>query len=466
MVPMPSPGSRWLRWGLAAVCVFLLLVGGAVAFVLLHKPGNVSHPNLSFTSPTTTAAAQPPRKKKVVVNNFQWPRYGYDAARTRYFAARGLNPPLHVGWRYNDGALLEFPPVIYQNTMYLIDDGGTAKALNKRSGHVIWHHRLGTLAAASPGFDIRDKLVYVPLLSKSGTTPGNGLFVALSMKTGRTVWAHPVPAGSESSPLVWKRSVIFGDQAGNVVALDARHGHQLWAYHASGAVKGGPALANGIVYFGDYAGRAYAVSLKTGHQVWAVSTNGAHFGFGSGNFYSSPAVAFGRVYMGNTDGRVYSFAARTGQLAWATATSAYVYSSPAVNDTPGLGPTVYLGSYDGTFYAFNAQSGAIRWTHPAGSRISGSPTIVNNVVYFSALGTKNTIGLDARTGRQVFAFPDGAFNPVIADYKAIYLVGYSTVYQMLPRARARKHVTRVHARAAAAHAKAVQRKRNKRSKKP
>jgi outer membrane protein assembly factor BamB len=423
MAAMRSLGSRrWLRWGLAAVAGLLLVSGGAAAFLLLHKPGNVSHPNLSFTPPTTTAAASPP-KKKVVVNNFQWPRYGYDLGRNRYFAARGLGPPLRVGWRFDDFALLEFPPVIYQNTMYLIDDAGSTKALNKLNGHVIWQRKLGTLAAASPGYDIRDQLVFVPLLADSGTTPGGGQFAALSMKTGRVVWSHDVPAGTESSPLVSGGSVIFGDQAGNVVALDVRHGHELWSYHASAAVKGGPSLANGIVYFGDYAGRAYALNFRTGHQIWAVSTNGARFGFGSGNFYSSPAVAFGRVYMGNTDGRVYSFAAKTGQLAWATGTNA----------TPGLGPTVYLGSYDGTFYAFNAQSGAVRWTHPVGSRISGSPTIVNNVVYFSALGSRSTVGLDARSGRQAFSFPDGAFNPVIADYKAIYLVGYSQIYQMLPR---------------------------------
>ena len=113
-----------------------------------------------------------------------------------------------------------------------------------------------------------------------------------------------------------------------------------------------------------------------------MSTNGASFGFGSGNFYSTPAVAFGRVYMGSTDGRVYSFAAGTGALAWATGTGAYVYASAAVENTPGLGPTVYLGSYDGNFYAFNAQSGAIRWSHPAGGKISGSATIVGNVVYY------------------------------------------------------------------------------------
>ena len=171
-----------------------------------------------------------------------------------------------------------------------------------------------------------------------------------------------------------------------------------------------------------------------GHQVWATNTSGADFGFGSGNFYSTPAVAFGRVYMGNTDGRVYSFAANNGQLAWATGTGAYVYASPAVANTPGLGPTVYLGSYDGRFYAFDARSGAIRWSHPSGGKISGSATIVGHVIYYSVLTHRNTIGLDVRTGRPVFLFHDGAFNPVVSDDTGtIYLSGYTMLYQLLPR---------------------------------
>jgi outer membrane protein assembly factor BamB len=94
---------------------------------------------------------------------------------------------------------------------------------------------------------------------------------------------------------------------------------------------------------------------------------------------------------------------------------------------------VYVGSYDGTFYAFDARSGAVRWRHPAGGKISGSATIVGDVIYYSDLGTKSTAGLNVRTGHQVFAFPDGAFNPVIADPGAIYMVGYGAVYQMLPK---------------------------------
>jgi outer membrane protein assembly factor BamB len=436
---MPSPGSRrWLRWGLVAVVVLLVLAGGAVAVLLVHSPHNVSHPDVEFTSPTTSTAAAPPAKKKATpVNNFSWPRYGYDAERTRFFAGpKGLAPPLRVGWTFQDYALLEFPPVIYGNTLYVIDDDGSAKALDTQTGRKLWETKVGTLGAASPALGIKQGLMYVSLLSTNphpGSTPGNGRFAALSMRTGRVVWSKPIPPGTESSPIAFGNSVYFGDQGGTVFSLNATTGHVNWEYHASSAVKGGPSLSNGILYFGDYGGRAYAVNAATGHQVWAVNTSGTEFGFGSGNFYSSPAVAFGRVYMGNTDGRVYSFAARTGQLAWATGTGAYVYASPAVADVPGLGPTVYLGSYDGNFYAFNAQSGAIRWRHPAGGKISGSATIVGNVVYYSDLGTKTTAGLDVRTGHQVFSFPDGAFNPVVADNSAIFLSGYTKLYELLPK---------------------------------
>jgi outer membrane protein assembly factor BamB len=427
---MPSPGSRrWLRYGLAAVVVLLVVAGGAVAYVLAHSPHNVSHPNVEFQIPTTTATP----KKKTLVNNFVWPWYGYDAGRTRAFTAGNVpEPPLHTGWRFQDYALLEFPPVIYGNSLYVMDDDGSAKELDSETGHKVWETKVGTLAAASPALGVKQGLLYLSVLSAHGHAPGDGRFLALSIKTGRIVWSKVIPAGTESSPIAIGNSVYFGDQGGNVYSLNATTGHTNWTYHASGPVKGGPAVSNGVVYFGDYSGRAYAVNAATGHQVWAVNTNGADFGFGSGNFYSTPAVAFGRVYMGNTDGRVYSFAEKTGQLAWATGTGAYVYASAAVDNTPGLGPTIYLGSYDGNFYAFDAKSGAIRWKHAAGGKISGSATIVGNVIYYSDLGTKTTAGLDVRTGRKVFSFPDGAFNPVVADDGAIYLSGYTMLYQMLP----------------------------------
>src|SRR5437588_2152735 len=224
MARMPSPGPRrWRRWGLVAAAVVLVLAGAAVAYVLLHKPGNVSHPNLEFTTPTV-ARAKPPKV-------FEWPRYGYDAARTRYFASgHRLDPPFRVGWKFEDFALLEFPPVIYGHTLFIVDDDGSAKALDARTGHKLWETKLGTLAAASPALGVVQGLVFVPILSihaNAGATaaPGNGKLVALSMKTGHVVWSHAVSAGTESSPLAWKDSVYFGDQSGTVYSLPATDGH-------------------------------------------------------------------------------------------------------------------------------------------------------------------------------------------------------------------------------------------------
>jgi outer membrane protein assembly factor BamB len=320
--------------------------------------------------------------------------------------------------------------VLCGRALYLERNNASIYKISRLDGSVIWRKRIGHLAAASPACG--GGSVYAVLLARGKGIKG-GRAVAVDATTGRTRWSRKIPSRVESSPLLKNGRLFFGSEDGTVYALEAKTGRTIWTYRASGAVKGGPALASGTLYFGDYGGKVHAVSAKTGREVWSVGTSGTRFGFGSGRFYSTPAVAFGRVYLGNTDGRVYSFAASSGTLAWATSTGAYVYASPAVAVTPGLGPTVYIGSYDGSFYAFDARSGAKRWSYATGNRISGSATIVSNVVYFSNLSANDTFGLNVRTGKKVFGWPDGAFNPVVADRRAIYLAGYGNLYELLPK---------------------------------
>jgi outer membrane protein assembly factor BamB len=154
--------------------------------------------------------------------------------------------------------------------------------------------------------------------------------------------------------------------------------------------------------------------------------------------------------MGNTDGRMYSFGARNGALAWATTTGGYVYSSAAVADPPGLGPTVYAGSYDGYLYAFDARSGKVRWRHWAGGKISGAATVIDNDVYYADLATHTSTALNDRTGARVLSFHDGAFTPIVADEQTIFLIGHGSIYEMIPGRRqgAAKHSARHTSRAA------------------
>ncbi|HEV7459152.1 MAG TPA: PQQ-binding-like beta-propeller repeat protein [Solirubrobacteraceae bacterium] len=420
---MSSPGRRRRRWPWIAAAAILLLAGGAVAYVLASKPGDVRNSHAEFV---------PERPAVPKVDTFSWPILGYTLDRRRYFPTNTVKPPYRTRWHLKGQVLLEFPPVIWRGSLYQLSDSGNLRRINKETGHVYWKRRLGTLAAASPA--VGDGNVYVTLLRREGSE--NGSVAALNATTGRIRWSKPVSSRTESSPLLYRGVLYFGDEGGAVYALRAASGRQLWRYSANGAVKGGVALVNGIAYFGDYGGSVHAVRASTGQQVWSSGTSGAAFGFSSGTFYATPAVAFGRVYIGNTDNRMYSFVARTGKLAWARSTGNYVYASPSVADVPGLGPTVYVGSYDGTFNAYNAQSGDTRWTYSAGNSISGGSTIIGNIVYFATLQDTATTGLDIRSGKKVFSFFDGKFDPVISDGKRLYLDGYRDLYALDPRGAA------------------------------
>ncbi len=429
-----------MRWLLSGAGVLVLLVVVAVVFVLVRKPHNVSHPNLSFTATTATTATQTtaarPRPQ-----NFTWALYGYDSARTREFSAEAnLHPPFQRGWTLPAGGPLEFPPVIFGHTLWFENDNATVKSVNAVTGKLNWQKSVGTLSSASPGLAIKQRILVVPTLSDTSRTPGNGQIVAMSMLSGKVLWHHPLASGAEGSALVSRNTVFYGDQAGTLFSANVETGHVNWTFQASGAIKGGAAMSGNNLYIDDYGGHVYDIDPRNGHQIWEASADGGDLGFSSGTFYSTPTVAYGRVYVGNTSGYIYSFAASTGQLAWSYGTGQYVYASAAVANVPGLGPTVYMGSYNGNFYAFNAASGAVRWVHrdAHGDRISGSATVLNDVVYYSDLDDRLTTGLNAKTGKVVFTFNDGAFSPVVADPSHIYLSGGYTLYELGPKRTAKQ----------------------------
>lgn len=459
----PEP-RRWYRRrivvGLGGVVVVLV---GAAAVFAVTRPGDVSNPNVEFREePSQTAVPNDdpaPRKKKQrrgPLEGFRWAQYGYSQDRRRYLpTAQSVRPPFHQRWNWNANVLLEFPPIVVGDRLFLTTNDGRVVALNRNTGKVVWKRDLGYLAASSPAYG--DKRIYVTILERRKGVKA-GRVSALRARDGKLVWSRPLSSRSESSPLYDDGRVYFGAENGSVYALRAGNGSVSWKFGASGAVKGGLALADGKLYFGAYGGRAYALWQRTGRVAWSTGTSGAAFGLAAGNFYATPAVAYGRVYIGNTDGYMYSFSSESGKLAWRRGTGSYVYASPAVAQVPGGKPTVYFGSYDGTFYALDARSGDTRWTHKDGGKISGAATVVGGIVYYSNWGKRNTTALGARTGRRVWTSGRGAFNPVVSNGRTIYVTGFATVAAFEPRSgkKAKK--------AGAGGKKVAKKKRGKRKK--
>jgi outer membrane protein assembly factor BamB len=421
MPPMLRRLPRWF-YILAAVAA-VLAVGGLVGYLIWGRaPGDVSNPDAEFTVPQ-----EQPKPKKRKPADFVWPIFGYTPDRSKYLPVR-LDPPFKKIWRHPADSLLEFPPVLAHNTLYMVTNKGTAVALDARRGKVRWRKSIGSLSAASPAW-WQGRLFMVTL---------DGRVTALRARDGKLLWKKDIPSRTESSPYVRDGRVYFGSEDGTVYALRARNGRTIWTYRAAGAVKAALAFSGGRLFFGDYAGAATAIRARDGHRVWSTSTAGLALGR-SGRFYSSPAVAFGRVYMGNTDGRVYSFTARSGELAWAHSTGNYVYSGPAAANVRGRGPTVFIGSYTGRFYAFDARSGNERWSYQSPGRISGAVSVIGRVVYFADLASRDTHGLDVRTGRPVFRHHGGGFAPPISDGKTLFVTGYATQLAFRPRAQSGRH---------------------------
>lgn len=407
------------RWALIALGLVLLLAGGAVAgyFAFVKKQDDYVNPTAGFeTQPKAPPAKK--RKPRPKPETFKWPIYGFTPDRARFLADVKLRPPYKPIWGFRKSkGLIEFQPVLANGVLYFVNNGGIAWAVNAKNGKPRWHRDIATLNASSPAW--ASNRLFIATLAP-------GAIVSLNAKNGKRLWRRSLPSRAESSPIVVRGVVYFGSEDGTVYALRAKNGRTVWTYHAGGAVKGGLALSKGVLYFGDYSGEVTALRLKDGSKVWSTGTNGASFNR-SGQFYGTAAVAFGRVYLGNTDSFVYSFVAKTGQLAWRRGTGGYVYAAAAVGNVPGTGPTVFIGSYDGNFYAFDARSGNTRWTYNWGDRISGAPTVVGDIVYFSSLGRRDTIGLNVHNGRRAWFWPHGAFNPVISDGKRIYITTTSTV---------------------------------------
>jgi outer membrane protein assembly factor BamB len=411
---------------LIVLALISVLVAGLLAGLVIYRVQQAKDVRGSSTAEfhPTKPPKPPPAEAKV-----PWPMYGFDAARTRAVDL-ALRPPFRPVWRYGAGSLVEFPPAIGYGRLYFSTNAGRFAAISVKTGKRAWKLDLHRCVAASPAIGPHAHgTVYAVFLNKppcnvdSGGHGHDGRIVALSAGHGQIHWQHTI-GPSESSPLLIGDRLYVGDWNGDVWAFDADNGRTLWHRHLGGAIKGAIASADGRLYVGAYDGHLYCLSTA-GKTLWRASAQRRLYG--NGRFYSTPALAYGRVYIGSTDGKVYSFGATTGKLRWSHSTGGYVYASPAVSDD-----LVFAGSYSGRFYAFDAATGAERWHFDAHGKISGSATVIGNVVYFATL-KQRTYALSARTGKQLWSYPDGKYTPVVAVKGRLFLIGYGTVYGMVPK---------------------------------
>ena len=358
-----------------------------------------------------------------------WPIFGRIPARTHYLDDPGLNPPLRQVWEYSEPTLLEFPPALVNNRLYVADKSGDVNALDAKTGKVVWSHkRSGPNGTGRQPADVTAPLFadgYVIIAFEHGEV------IALEPDKGKLAWTTQLSSRLESSPIEIDGRVYLGSDSGDLWALDLKTGRADSVFTAEGSIKASPSYDAGKVYVGDYAGHIHAVDADSGKALWSADSTTTSAG-GSGGFYSSPSIADGRVYAARDDGVVFAFDADTGKYLWNFTAGGRIYGSPAVAPGPGGDLTVFIGSYDANLYALAADSGKQSWSEKVGP-VPGTATVIGDTVYTSSFKTDQTVGFDTASHKQTFKYPSPGYTPMLSDGKRLYLAGYASIHAFRPK---------------------------------
>jgi outer membrane protein assembly factor BamB len=428
-----------------------LLIGGVLALLVLGAAGGAwywqaNEPVEKRGSAdeefdrTDTPGSERSKRKRIAV---PWPTYGYDLQRTKV-SPYDHRPPYRRLWSVDAQDTLEFPPTAGYGNVYIAQQKGLFFALDGKTGRPVFKTKdFKRCAASSP--TIANGTVYqayMDLVECGENDPDpTGFLIAMDARTGKEKWRFKgLPI--ESSPLLKDGILYFGSWDHKVHAIRAKNGKEVWSYDTGERVNTSPAYSGGRIFVANQAGSVYALNARTGKLDWEAASDSSALG-GREFFYASPTVAYGRVFIGNSDGTMFAFGAKSGKTLWARPLGTYIYSAAAVWDQK-----VYVGTYDGKFFALDAATGDSKWEKELPSAVHSPATVMDGLVYVAAcsscgseaaryvkMGDKDlTVAFDARSGRQVWSFPNGKYaGPIIADQDRVYLTGRSILYGFKPR---------------------------------
>lgn len=280
----------------------------------------------------------------------------------RLFAATGfgelvaLDPANgSVVWRQDLQGAAGGAPSVRGDTVYVVNRGGRAYALDAASGRIRWEltgisDAAGISGAAGPA--VSDALAVFPF--------GSGELLAADRATGERRWAAAVRGGRSDrafggitdiagAPVIDGGRIYVGNATGRVAAIDAETGATEWTAQ-TGAL--GPIWpVGGSLFLVSDVGELVRLDASNGDLIWSeelpyfqrsrpLRRNAvfAHYG---------PVLAGGRLLVASSDGQLRSFSPESGQLISAVEVPGGAAAAPVVVDQ-----TLYILSGRGQLHAY------------------------------------------------------------------------------------------------------------------
>jgi alcohol dehydrogenase (cytochrome c) len=200
----------------------------------------------------TSAAQEPTTRPFVPVSDemLQRPDAGNWLSWRRTLDGHGFSPLNQINrsnvsglksvWtmQMGPGGVQEATPLIYNGIMYVPNPGDLIRAVDAKSGKLLWEHKRQLPPGSRQGGTNRNIAIWGELIIDGSS---DNQMYAIDVHTGELVWQTPVfdpksPTGMGSGPIIANGKVIQGRQCqpgathnGCVVtAHDARTGKELW----------------------------------------------------------------------------------------------------------------------------------------------------------------------------------------------------------------------------------------------
>lgn len=220
--------------------------------------------------------------------------------------------------------------------------------------------------------------------------------------------------GVRQGPLVVDGRVYAAAADGTVHAIDLQTGQVLWRHDSEARLTGGPGAGEGVVVVGGIEGEVIALDAATGASKWTYRVGS--------EVIAAPVVGQGLVLVRSNDGRVTALDVATGTRRWFWNRDVPNLSVRG-NDAPVMGPgLVFVGNDDGTVAALAINDGRPLWEQSIGraegrselermADVDGTP-VLDDTTLFASSFKKQTVAIDAPTGRPMWASEFGGANRV------------------------------------------------------
>lgn len=357
-----------------------------------------------------------------VEKSTSWSSYRHNSALTGV-ATGTLPDDLELLWETTIGDQILATAAVVDEFVYVPCLSGELACLRRRTGSKVWGYKTIEVVpknSFAPGFKT------APTVSGDAIYLGDeeGVFHAISRKTGSNRWKFATGGEIYSAAAVIDGLVVFGSYDGRLYCLNEVDGTVVWQFQTQGRIHCAPAIVNGLTFIAGCDQMLRVIELKTGNQVaevhlespliaspvviedlvYVATYGGEAITFdwrrkrivwrnsdleGRESYSSSPSITDTLMVIGGRDRQVRAIRRSSGENEWMFATRGKVDSAPAVADR-----RVFIGARDGNLYSLALKDGRELWKFNAGKPISAGPAIGEGVL---------VIGTESRDGK-VFCF--------------------------------------------------------------